>query len=88
MTPTSEVTTGAVRKSGPPFFLSQRERQILTLLAQGYTAVEMATWLFLAPRTVEYYLQSAYAKLGAKNGPHAVALAVAGRVIQFDTVTA
>lgn len=35
--------------------LSQREREVLTLTAEGYTAAEIGRKLFLSPKTVETY---------------------------------
>ncbi|GIK36542.1 MAG: hypothetical protein BroJett011_03750 [Chloroflexota bacterium] len=86
------ANAGAVREDGLPlsFFspkkLSPRERETLTLLAQGYTAAEIGQRLFLAASTIEKYQTSIYNKLGAKNGPNAVAIALARRLISFDTV--
>lgn len=60
----------------------------MTLVAQGCTDDEIGRWLCLTARAVRLYLQNAYGKLGAKNRPHAVAIALNNKLIQFDTVTA
>jgi DNA-binding CsgD family transcriptional regulator len=44
--------------------LSQREREVARLAAQGYTAREIGGRLFIGERTVETHLAHAYAKLG------------------------
>ena len=44
--------------------LTRREREILELRAEGLTAVEVATRLFIAPRTVSFHSANAYVKLG------------------------
>jgi DNA-binding NarL/FixJ family response regulator len=81
---------GAVRENGLPFSfspkLSLRETQTLTLAAMGCTNEEIGRWLCLTPRAVRLYLNNAYSKLGARNRPHAVAIAMHNRLIQFDTV--
>lgn len=58
------------------------------LVAQGYTAAEIGGQLYLAESTIEKYQQSIYNKLGARNGPNAVAIALARRLIQFDSILA
>ena len=56
--------------------LTARERQIVTLLASGATREEIATHLGLTPNTIKNLQVTAYTRLGARNGPHAVALAL------------
>ena len=57
--------------------LTDRERQILTLLALGESNQTIAGILHLAPETVRNYTRSARLKLGAKSRSHAIAIAVA-----------
>jgi DNA-binding CsgD family transcriptional regulator len=54
--------------------LSERETLILQALADGHTTAETARRLRLSPRAVATARFWLYAKLGAINGPHAVAL--------------
>lgn len=68
-----------------PESLTRREIQVLTHIALGCTALETGQSLFLAERTVRDYLGKARQKLGARNAPHGVALALARGVISFDT---
>lgn len=51
----------------PPPPLSEREGQVLALLALGHTNREMARILSLAPRTVEKHRASIHTKLGVPN---------------------
>lgn len=44
--------------------LSEREREVLKLTAEGYTAQEVADQLFLSPKTVETYRHRVMQKLG------------------------
>ena len=47
--------------------LTDRERRILTLVAQGLRDQEIATMLCLSVRTVNNHLQNSYVKLGVSN---------------------
>lgn len=64
----SELPVGAM--------LTAREREILTLVALGYTGVEIACRLFLAPATVATHVANALTKLDARNRAHGIAIAV------------
>lgn len=44
--------------------------------ANGLTAAQTGTELMIAPETVKTYRKRAVAKLGARNGTHAVTLAL------------
>jgi DNA-binding NarL/FixJ family response regulator len=48
----------------PLMLLSSRERQVLQLLAEGYSTVEIAEKLSLSPKTVETYRARMMQKLG------------------------
>ncbi|MFA4929605.1 MAG: response regulator transcription factor [Patulibacter sp.] len=52
--------------------LTAREHEILRRAARGANNAEIAAEIFLAPTTVKSYLQSALAKLGARNRVEAV----------------
>jgi DNA-binding NarL/FixJ family response regulator len=56
--------------------ISERERQVLRLLADGSTYAEMGTTLCLSPDTVRSHAQRAMAKLGARTRTQAVAIAL------------
>lgn len=53
----------AAAVSGPGS-LTRREREVARLAAQGHSAREIASQLFIGERTVETHLANAYAKLG------------------------
>lgn len=46
--------------------LSDRERQVLALTAEGYSAQEIGERLFLSPKTIETYRERAMHKLGLR----------------------
>lgn len=62
--------------------LTPRELQSLAALAEGQTYAEIADELGLSSATVKVHLMRAYAKLGAQNGPHAVALGIANNLLK------
>ena len=62
--------------------LSPREREVLTLVAQGDSAVAISEVLAISKRTVDEHVRSAIRKLGAKNRTHAVALALRAGLIE------
>jgi DNA-binding NarL/FixJ family response regulator len=55
--------------------LSEREREILTLIAQGYTNAAIAERLVLSPKTVRNYISEIYSKLQVTDRIQAVLLA-------------
>jgi LuxR family maltose regulon positive regulatory protein len=55
--------------------LSDRERQVLALVAAGLTNAEMAERLFISPETVKKHTSSIYAKLAVRRRTEAVARA-------------
>jgi len=61
-----------------PASLSQRERQVLTLLAQGLRDRDIAQTLFISESTVKFHLNNSLIKLQAKNRYQAVYKAAVG----------
>jgi DNA-binding CsgD family transcriptional regulator/tetratricopeptide (TPR) repeat protein len=59
-----------------PAGLTQREVDVLTLLAGGMRNAEIATRLVLSPRTVDHHVSSIMRKLGARSRGEAAAMAV------------
>lgn len=57
-----------------PGGLSQREWEVVGLLAQGLATAEIARRLYLAPKTVKNHLSNIYAKLGVKGRSEMLAL--------------
>jgi DNA-binding NarL/FixJ family response regulator len=56
--------------------LSAREREIMSLLAEGLTGENVAERLFLSAETVKTHVRNAMAKLEARNRVHAIAIAL------------
>jgi predicted ATPase/DNA-binding CsgD family transcriptional regulator len=59
-----------------PGGLTPREVEVLGLVAEGLTSVEVAQRLFLSPRTVDTHLTSIYHKLGVSSRAAAVRFAL------------
>ena len=55
--------------------LSEREIEVLQLIAEGLTNPEIATKLYLSLNTVKVHTRNIYGKLGVKNRTHAGARA-------------
>ena len=55
--------------------LSEREREVLTLIAQGYTNTAIAERLVLSPKTIRNYISEIYSKLQVTDRIQAVLLA-------------
>jgi DNA-binding CsgD family transcriptional regulator len=55
--------------------LTAREGEVLKFAALGFTSAETGARLCLAPATVKWHRGNLIAKLGARNIPHAVAVA-------------
>lgn len=54
-------------KEGPKVDFSEREVEVLQLIAEGMTNLEMADKLFISKRTIEGYRQALIEKTGARN---------------------
>jgi len=59
----------------PAFSLSERETDVLVLVARGLTNKQISARLGISDRTVQGYLQTAYAKLGVRTRTEAVTAA-------------
>jgi DNA-binding CsgD family transcriptional regulator len=56
--------------------LTEREREVMSLVASGLQSGELAERLFLSPETVKSHVHNAMGKLGAHTRAHAVAIAL------------
>lgn len=62
--------------------LSEREREILRLIADGKSVPDMARELFLAPTTVKTHIRRMYEKLGVSDRGAAVAYAMRNHLLE------
>ena len=72
----STTTTLSSAPEQHPGGLTSREVEVLGLVAEGLTNVQVAQRLFLSPRTVDTHLSSIYHKLGVSSRAAAVRFAL------------
>ncbi len=72
---------GLARPSG----LSRREVEVLRLVADGRTSGEIATHLFISPRTAEHHVQNIYTKIGVSSRAAATRWAIQHKVVDGPT---
>jgi two-component system response regulator NreC len=70
--------------SGPPGDLSERELQVLRLIALGHTNAEIADQLYLSVRTVESHRAHIQQKLGRSSRSELVRYALEHRLLDED----
>jgi len=68
--------------------LSQRERQVVALVAGGATGREVGKALSVTAATVETHIRNAMRRLGARNRSHLVTLAILRHEIELNDVGA
>jgi two-component system response regulator DesR len=66
------MTVFARQEEEPAAPLSEREREVLSLMAAGETNAEIAARLYLSPHTIKDHASSVYRKLGVRNRAEAV----------------
>ena len=64
--------------------LTEREQEVIQLIASGLKTGDIATHLFLSPETVKSHVQSAMLKLGAHTRARAVAVALVTGQIDWE----
>jgi DNA-binding CsgD family transcriptional regulator len=64
--------------------LTEREREVMTLVASGLQSGDIAERLFLSPETVKSHVHNALSKLGAHTRAHAVAIALVTGQITWE----
>jgi DNA-binding CsgD family transcriptional regulator len=69
------------RSQPRPGGLSRRELEVLRLMADGLTAGEIATQLFISSRTAEHHIQHIYTKIGVSSRVSATRWAVKHGVV-------
>jgi len=81
----SSVASGSSKKEfDQSYNLSEREQEILTLLAEGLSNAEISQRLWLSEGTVRNYTSTLFAKLGVSDRTQAVILAMRQGLVSFD----
>lgn len=73
---TQALINSATRPGKPEYNLTDRECEVLALMAEGFTNPAIAETLFVSRSTVKFHVSSILAKLGVASRTEAVALAV------------
>jgi DNA-binding NarL/FixJ family response regulator len=80
-----DIAEGIERRRDAEIKLTERERQVLSVAAQGLTAREMAARLGVRERTITTHLARIYGKLGVGNRLAAVRLAAQSGLVSVGT---
>jgi DNA-binding NarL/FixJ family response regulator len=67
--------------SAPAFGLTDREQEVLRLIARGLSNTEIAQELVVSEATVKTHINHLFAKLGARDRAHAIVLAQHNRLV-------
>ena len=57
----------ALKTNDPVGSLSERQFQVLQLLAEGHSYEDIGARLYISPNTVKYHVRSIYLRLGVRN---------------------
>lgn len=76
-----EVDVLMKKQENTAVWLTQRERELLKLIVEGYTNPEIAGRIFLSPETIKGYRKNLLFKLGVKNTAMLVKLAIEQKLI-------
>ncbi|MGJ7030095.1 response regulator transcription factor [Niabella hirudinis] len=76
-----EINVMMKRPKETHIWLSQREREMLKLVAEGLTNGEIAERIFLSPETIKSYRKNLLLKLDAKNTAVMVRIAIDKKLI-------
>jgi DNA-binding CsgD family transcriptional regulator len=79
----SGMRPGEAKQRGP-FSLTQRELEVLQLLAEGSTNGEMSARLFISPKTTKNHLAAIFQKLDVTNRTQALVRAVVMGLVTID----
>ena len=77
----NEATATVVRDE---HIVSRREEEVLQLIGDGHSTIEVGEKLFISPKTVKNHLASIYMKLDARDRTQAVLQAVRMGIVHID----
>jgi DNA-binding CsgD family transcriptional regulator len=69
------VTSSRTRPCGQTRRISEREREVLALVADGYSTARIAAALWITEDTVRTHVKRMMVRLGARTRAHLVAIA-------------
>ena len=74
--PSGDVPVDVVATPADPFGLTAREREVLALVAEGYTNRQIADELFISESTAGVHVSNILGKLGVESRTEAATIAV------------
>ena len=80
-------TVSAPRKDSAPkrvVRLSRREVEVLLLISQGYSSLQVADIMFISKRTVDFHLANTFAKFNVSNRVRAIHIARSMGLLPFE----
>ncbi|NER11021.1 two component transcriptional regulator, LuxR family [Muriicola jejuensis] len=80
-----EVSRLLRQSTGPEVVLTKREKEILSLIAEGLTNAEIADRLYLGTTTVDTHRKHLLLKIGARNSAEMVKKAFLKNLLQLDS---
>lgn len=69
------------RRFTQPIWLTRREKELLSLIVEGYTNVEIAEKMFLGVETINSYRKNLLVKTGARNTAVLVRMAIEQKLV-------
>jgi NarL family two-component system response regulator LiaR len=79
-------TSSPVADSETDFDLSEREKEILILIAHGYSNAEIADRLFLSEGTIRNYTKGVFKKLGVNARTQAAVVAIKNGLVKISDI--
>ena len=79
---TQALVAATARPPEPDYHLTERERELLSLLTKGLSNPEIADRLTISLSTVKFHISSILSKLGASSRTEAVAMALEKRLVE------
>jgi two-component system, NarL family, response regulator LiaR len=80
----TDALAASQRAAGPGEDLTQRERELLALMARGHSNQEISTQLSIAMPTVKFHVTNILAKLHADNRTEAVLIALKHKLVALE----
>lgn len=78
---TQALIKAAIRPSTPVYHLSDREIEVLRLMTEGLSNLDISERLYLSRSTVKYHISGIFTKLGVTNRSEAISFALKNNLV-------